>query len=115
MIDNKFTKIYYHRDDNIVFVEFKENCNITIYQNSIKPIIDLFIKNSAKTLILQDLTGDVFIDTTQIWLQNFIKELIHTSCEEIEFIIKKDYQYIEEVDNFCKKFDEFFPIKISVF
>ena len=113
MIDNKFIKIYYHHDDNLVFVEFKENCTIQIYEKSIFPIIELFKKNSAEKLILQDLTGDVFMDTTQIWIKDFIRELIHTSCEKIELVIKKDYPHKDEVEVFQALFDDFFPIKIS--
>ncbi len=114
MINNEFVKIYYSRDDNVVYLGWKQFCSGTLYQTALKAVLKLFLDNSGETLIIDERAGFINGDEENFFItESFIPDLMHTSCKEIKFLYDEKDELLEEIKMYERIFSEYFDVLIE--
>lgn len=112
MYNSKFCDVNYDKENNVVFIKWKNFCCGDDYRNPLREAIRIMSKHEDCHYVAD--TRDGFEDEeedTKWVIEVFTKEAYSAGCRYMFFIIDKDNSLKEELEGQSVAFRKYFTVK----
>lgn len=107
-----FCKVEYHKNEKVVFLQWKQFCRGEDYRTPVKCVIELARTNKGCNFIVDARNGFEDDPADVEWgFKEFLPQMSETGCKQVVFIMNEVNDIEGEMDMWTKEFMKYFTVK----